>query len=428
MIYVWYIIYNFFLLPIMMLIGIIGIIFNKKIRLGFLGRFNTFRILDNYISSLNKNNAIVYWFHVSSHGEFLQTRPVLLGLKEVEPHVKIIVSFFSPSGFENVDDNLIDCKIYLPFDFPWLVRKALKKIKPKKLIFAAYDIWPNLIWSAKATDTPTVLFAAKFKKNTKKLIPLVRNFYQHVYSNFNSIYTITKNDDKKIRLILGKSNKMILRVLGNPRYDQVKNSQDQYSINHSKEIFNRNKSIILGSMHSEDKNCIINGLLDLLNHDDDFNIIWVPHEPTPTEINNVYDYFAHKGYTVELYSKIDNLEANDSKITIVDVIGELSKIYWEGKIAYIGGGFSTGIHNVMEPAIARLPVIFGPRYDNFQEAIELIDLGGGWSINNNKEFYKIVNKLLNNEEMLLKASKAATDVIHNNIGASTRVVRGIIRD
>ena len=94
MIYVWYIIYNFFLLPIMMLIGIIGIIFNKKIRLGFLGRFNTFRILDNYISSLNKNNAIVYWFHVSSHGEFLQTRPVLVGLKEVEPHVKIIVSFF----------------------------------------------------------------------------------------------------------------------------------------------------------------------------------------------------------------------------------------------------------------------------------------------------------------------------------------------
>ena len=83
---------------------------------------------------------------------------------------------------------------------------------------------------------------------------------------------------------------------------------------------------------------------------------------------------------------------------------------------------------MMEPAIARLPVIFGPRYENFQEAIELIDLGGGWSINNNKEFYKIVNKLLNNEEMLLKASKAATDVIHNNIGASTRVVRGIIRD
>ena len=90
-----------------------------------------------------------------------------------------------------------------------------------------------MIWSAKATDTPTVLFAAKFKKNTKKLIPLVRNFYRHVYNNFYSIYTITKNDDKKIRLILGKSNKIIIRVLGNPRYDQVKNNQDQYSINHS---------------------------------------------------------------------------------------------------------------------------------------------------------------------------------------------------
>ncbi len=426
--YIWYTIYNFFLLPIMVFIGIIGVIFNKKIREGFFGRFNTDGTLDDFISSLDGNNQTIYWFHASSHGEFLQTKPVLVGLKEIEPHIKIIVSFFSPSGYNNIDDNIIDCKIYLPFDFPWLVRKALKTIKPNKLIFAAYDIWPNLIWTAKAMNIPTVLFAAKFKRKTKKLMPLVRSFYQHVYNNFYSIYTITKKDDEKLRLILDKSKNMILRVLGNPRYDQVNKVSDQYSIEHTKEILNRKKSIILGSMHNEDKKNIIDGLMDLLNDNNDIYIIWVPHEPISKNINSVYDYFLDKGYSVELYSEQNKLGTDHSRIIIVDVVGVLSKIYWNGIIAYIGGGFSTGIHNVMEPAIARLPVIFGPHYDNFQEAIELIDLGGGWSINNSEEFYNISNKLINNEKLLLNASEAATDVIHNNIGAATRVVRGIIRD
>ena len=426
--YIWYTIYNFFLLPIMVFIGIIGVIFNKKIREGFFGRFNTDGTLDDFISSLDGNNQTIYWFHASSHGEFLQTEPVLVGLKEIEPHIKIIVSFFSPSGYNNIDDNIIDCKIYLPFDFPWLVRKALKTIKPNKLIFAAYDIWPNLIWTAKAMNIPTVLFAAKFKRKTKKLMPLVRSFYQHVYNNFYSIYTITKKDDEKLRLILDKSKNMILRVLGNPRYDQVNKVSDQYSIEHTKEILNRKKSIILGSMHNEDKKNIIDGLMDLLNDNNDIYIIWVPHEPISRNINLVYDYFLDKGYSVELYSEQNKLGTDHPRIIIVDVVGVLSKIYWNGIIAYIGGGFSTGIHNVMEPAIARLPVIFGPNYDNFQEAIELIDLGGGWSINNSEEFYNISNKLINNEKLLLNASEAATDVIHNNIGAATRVVRGIIRD
>ena len=426
--YIWYTIYNFFLLPIMVFIGIIGVIFNKKIREGFFGRFNTDGTLDDFISSLDGNNQTIYWFHASSHGEFLQTEPVLVGLKEIEPHIKIIVSFFSPSGYNNIDDNIIDCKIYLPFDFPWLVRKALKTIKPNKLIFAAYDIWPNLIWTAKAMNIPTVLFAAKFKRKTKKLMPLVRSFYQHVYNNFYSIYTITKKDDEKLRLILDKSKNMILRVLGNPRYDQVNKVSDQYSIEHTKEILNRKKSIILGSMHNEDKKNIIDGLMGLLNDNNDIYIIWVPHEPISRNINLVYDYFLDKGYSVELYSEQNKLGTDHPRIIIVDVVGVLSKIYWNGIIAYIGGGFSTGIHNVMEPAIARLPVIFGPNYDNFQEAIELIDLGGGWSINNSEEFYNISNKLINNEKILLNASEAATDVIHNNIGAATRVVRGIIRD
>jgi len=426
--YFWYFIYNSFLLPIMVFIGIIGVFFNKKIREGFLGRFYTNRKLDDYISSLHGNTHTIYWFHVSSHEKLLQKKPVLEGLKEIEPNLKIIVSFFSPSGYNNTNDKIIDCKIYLPFDFPWLVKKTLKKIKPKKLIFASYDIWPNLIWKAKTLNIPTVLFAAKFKRRTKKLMPLVKSFYQNIYNNFYSIYTITKNDNKKLQLILKNPNKIITRVLGNPRYDQVNKVLDQYSIEHTKHILKRKKNIILGSMHNEDMNNIIDGLIEIINDNSNVSVIWVPHEPLPKNVNSVYDYFLNKGYSVALYSKQNGSFINHARIIIVDTIGVLSQIYWDGIIAYIGGGFSAGIHNVMEPAIARLPVIFGPKYDNFQEAIELIDSEGGWSINNNKEFYNIVNKLINNKKFLLNASKAATDVIHNNIGAATRVVRAIIRD
>ena len=188
-----------------------------------------------------------------------------------------------------------------------------------------------------------------------------------------------------------------LRVLGNPRYDQVNKNVDQYSIKHTKDVLNRRKSIILGSMHDEDRKKIIDGLMKLLNENNDLCIFWVPHEPMPKKNQFVFDYFTENGYSVNLYSKQKTHDKDYPRVIIVDIVGVLSQIYWNGIIAYIGGGFSSGIHNVMEPAIARIPVIFGPRYDNFHEAIELVNLGGGWSITNSEEFYNISNKLINND-------------------------------
>ena len=119
---------------------------------------------------------------------------------------------------------------------------------------------------------------------------------------------------------------------------------------------------------------------------------------------------------------------DDSQVIVVDVVGVLSHLYWDGIIAYVGGGFSIGIHNIMEPAIARLPILFGPRYKNFHEAEELINSGGGWAIDNGQELFDKINMLLSDNSKIIPASLAATDVIHKNIGAATRVVRGIIRD
>ena len=425
--YFWFFVYKIILIPIVVVIGAIGLCFNKKLRDGLFGRFQTRKVLKNYLNELN-GDEIIYWFHASSHGEFLQTKPVLLGLKEVEPHAKLIVSFFSPSGYQHVNDESIDCKIYLPLDFYWIVKSALRLVRPEKLIFAAYDIWPNLIWAAKELGIPTVLFAARFKKGTAKLLPVVRNFYHHVYKNFHSIYTITKTDHNHLQLMLENSSNTTVRVFGNPRYDHVKSTADKFTTEHTKSVLSRKKRIIFASIHDEDERIIYESVLRLLNDYESLSILWVPHEPIPSVIDASVQRFEELGFKVSVFSKQTPYDKDDPKVIVVDVVGVLSHLYWDGIIAYVGGGFSTGIHNVMEPAIARLPILFGPQYENFHEAEELIKSGGGWSIENGEELFDKINILLSDDSKIIPASFAATDVIHRNVGAATRVVRGIIRD
>lgn len=425
--YFWFFVYKIILIPIVVVIGAIGLCFNKKLRDGLFGRFQTRKVLKNYLNELN-GDEIIYWFHASSHGEFLQTKPVLLGLKEVEPHAKLIVSFFSPSGYQHVNDKSIDCKIYLPLDFYWTVKSALRLVRPEKLIFAAYDIWPNLIWAAKELGIPTVLFAARFKKGTGKLLPVVRNFYHHVYKNFHSIYTITKTDHNHLQLMLENSSNTTVRVFGNPRYDHVKSTADKFTTEHTKSVLSRKKRIIFASIHDEDERIIYESVLRLLNDYESLSILWVPHEPIPSVIDASVQRFEELGFKVSVFSKQTPYDKDDPKVIVVDVVGVLSHLYWDGIIAYVGGGFSTGIHNVMEPAIARLPILFGPKYKNFHEAEELIKSGGGWSIENGEELFDKINILLSDDSKIIPASFAATDVIHRNVGAATRVVRGIIRD
>lgn len=425
--YFWFFVYKIILIPIVVVIGAIGLCFNKKLRDGLFGRFQTRKVLKNYLNELN-GDEIIYWFHASSHGEFLQTKPVLLGLKEVEPHAKLIVSFFSPSGYQHVNDKSIDCKIYLPLDFYWTVKSALRLVRPEKLIFAAYDIWPNLIWAAKELGIPTVLFAARFKKGTGKLLPVVRNFYHHVYKDFHSIYTITKTDHNHLQLMLENSSNTTVRVFGNPRYDHVKSTADKFTTEHTKSVLSRKKRIIFASIHDEDERIIYESVLRLLNDYESLSILWVPHEPIPSVIDASVQRFEELGFKVSVFSKQTPYDKDDPKVIVVDVVGVLSHLYWDGIIAYVGGGFSTGIHNVMEPAIARLPILFGPKYENFHEAEELIKSGGGWSIENGEELFDKINILLSDDSKIIPASFAATDVIHRNVGAATRVVRGIIRD
>jgi len=422
----WRIIYNLIFLPLLFVVFCFGSLFNGKIRTGMIGRFRSYQDLKSFRVRIGIEKTI-YWFHASSHGEFEQVKPVLAGLKEVEPFSFSVVSFFSPSGYNHVNDEHIDCKIYLPFDFPWLIRKCLNVVQPKKIILAAYDVWPNMIWVSKSIGIQSTLFAAQFSEGTSKLSPVIRNFYRNVYGSLSAIYTISEQDNKSLQRILYPMKHPIVRVLGNPRYDQVKQKADKFTSERTESVLLRPKRLLAGSIHLEDEHVILDSIVNLMQDISDLSLIWVPHEPSDRIVSEAEFFFRSKNFTTGRLG-LKNPNEIETRVIIVDTIGKLSQLYWDGQVAYIGGGFSSGVHNVMEPAIARLPVFFGPHYKNFIEAKELIADGGGFSIENGMDLYQGIKNLFEDRVAFIKASYAATEVIHRNLGSATRVVRNLIHD
>lgn len=423
----WIIFYNVFLYPLFCIGACVGALFNEKIRTGLKGRWNTYSKLKLFKNNLPKH-ADVYWFHAASHGEFEQLKPILEGLKEVEPSSKTIVSFFSPSGFTNVEDENIDCKIYLPFDFPWTMPRALNLIKPKKIIFAEYDVWPNMVWIANLKNIPTTIFSVHFSDRTPKLFPVIRNFYRTVYGALSHIYSETQSDIEKVERLLGKTSLPIVKVLGNPRYDQVKKKTDHFTEKRTLSVLLRKKRIIVGSAWQEDEDVILKPLTEVLKEDQSVSLIWVPHEPNQNNIDRAFDHFTSAGLTTIIHTNKNTQISEKERVVIVGVVGMLSSLYWDGQLAYVGGGFSTGVHNVMEPAIARLPVLFGPKFDKSHAAKELISEHGGYSISSGEEFRSKLDAVFTDKNFFLRSSFSATDVIHKNLGSATRIVRGILRD
>ncbi len=284
-----------------------------------------------------------------------------------------------------------------------------------------------MIWVSKSMDIHSALFAAQFSEGTSKLSPVIRNFYRNVYGSLSAIYTISEQDNKSLQRILYPMKHPIVRVLGNPRYDQVKQKADKFTAERTESVLLRPKRLLAGSIHLEDEHVILDSIVNLMQDISDLSLIWVPHEPSDRIVSEAEFFFRSKNFTTGRLG-VKNPNEIETRVIIVDTIGKLSQLYWDGQVAYIGGGFSSGVHNVMEPAIARLPVFFGPHYKNFIEAKELIADGGAFSIENGMDLYQGIKNLFEDRVAFIKASYAATEVIHRNLGSATRVVRNLIHD
>ena len=418
----WLFIYNVFLYPVFFIVTVFLLPFNSKIRSGFLGRFHSLSKLRKFKE--NSSFSDIYWFHVSSYGEFQQIESIILNIKSNNDNAGIIVSFFSPSGYTNVHNKNIDCKVYVPFDFLWSAFRALNIIKPKKLILASYDIWPNIILVARFLNIKTILISARIHNNSYKLTFTGRSIYKSIFNLVDQIFTVNNADLNNMKLIV--PNKAI-EALGNPRFDIALDKESSVGIKFDINYKLKNKLFMFASLWPEDDKVLFPSVFDLLEHDD-AKIILIPHELSDKSINYYQKQASRKNLSSIVIEDYIDLSQLNEKVVIVNKMGILYKLYWQAYIVYIGGGFSkNGIHNIMEPSVASNPVIFGPNYSNgnFFEAEELLKASSAYAVNSTDELMKAFNKL-SQTDIYNFASKSSRKVIQNNVGSTDKLVSRIV--
>ncbi|MGD9771544.1 MAG: 3-deoxy-D-manno-octulosonic acid transferase [Parabacteroides sp.] len=390
--------------------------FHKKARLMRLGQWKTNGILREKID----RNAKYIWFHASSLGEFEQGRPLIEKIKAEHPEYKILLTFFSPSGYE-VRKNYggADVVCYLPFDTPYRVKKFLDLSKPVMAIFIKYEFWDNYLSELKRRNIPVYIVSAIFRKEQ-----LFFKWYGGMYRKVLSYFTHIFVQDDASRELLSKYGVTNVSVFGDTRFDRV---QDVYK--NTKQVpmvdlfVNNNRSdnqltMVAGSSWQQDEEVYLN----YFNEHPELKLIIAPHEIHKDHLMNIESML--KRPSIRL-SEATEKDIKGKSCLIVDSFGLLSSIYRYGDLAYIGGGFGAGIHNVLEAAVYGIPVIFGPKYQKFKEARDLLQVGGAFSITDEKTFESKMEELSTYRDLLEAAGVAAGDFVKSNIGATNRIIASI---
>lgn len=417
----WQILYNICFIPLLYLSLIAISLLNKKVRIGIAGRKRIFE--DLILNRLSFNPAKkVIWFHSSSLGEFEQAKPIIEKLKK-ETDVNIVVSFFSPSGYENSKKYpYADIITYMPFDSKWRAKRFIDIVSPNMAVFMRYDIWPNHVWTLKEKKIPCLLVDATMKKNSARKFPLAKSFHKYLFEDFAKILTVSSEDADGFASF--KCKNVQVKVVGDTRFDRVYNrslaSKNSKIIR--QEILGNKNVLVAGSTWQQDEDVLVPVFLKLMKYDNNALMIIAPHEPSLLRLEKLENEFSGQTSFIRL-SHINNY--NGEKIIIVDSIGVLSILYNYADAAFIGGSFKINVHNVLEAAVYGIPVLFGPKIENSQEAKNLVDAGGGILINTKMEFYRELRKLFTNEQLLKKYGQNSLEFVNKHLGATDRIIKEI---
>lgn len=420
---IWWIIYNVFLFPILYSLFRIARIFNPKIRSGFDRRRIQNQFLIEEIKNLDTSKKMV-WFHSASLGEFEQAKPIIEKLKQ-NKNVNILVTFFSPSGYNNSRKYPnADLIAYLPFDSVTAVKNFLDIVNPTVTIFMRYDIWPNLLWQLGERKIPCMIVDATMLQNSKRKLPIVKGFHVSLYKNFTDILTVTEKDAQSFLDFNIPENK--IQAVGDTRFDRVykKSLQAKSKKLFREGIFEGKKILVFGSSWEEDESVIFPAFEKLLENDKDVVMIIAPHEPTVLHLEKIENYFAKKLRTIRFSSK--NTYSGENVI-IIDSIGILLTLYFYADVAYVGGSFKQGIHNVLEPAVYGIPVLFGPKINYSLEAQELVKRGASEIVNVKEEAAELLINLFSDDKKRAELGHKASEYVNENIGASDKIITEIER-
>jgi len=419
----WLVIYNTIFIPVVYAGLLVLSQVNTKIQEGMTGRKSLWLALQRFRERFP--NRTVYLIHSASLGEFEQAKPVIRGLKAMRPDILIVSSFTSPSGFKNAERIAeVDLFIYLPIDTFLQTRRFVQKLRPAKMIFVTYELWPNLIFNAGRHHIKTYLISARIRPGSSKLKPVIRTFFADLYRSLDYIYAISEEPKQSVLKLIG-SVKITVLNLGDTRYDQVIERSRLLANKMIPHIFKEGFVLIGGSIWPQDARPLLPALYQSLYEFPALRIILAPHEPNEYALEMLEDDFRTHGFESIRYSQIKG-QTLTNRVVLIDRIGILAELYHQANIAFVGGSFRGSIHNVMEPAVAGLPVLFGPTYHNSQEAELLVKAGGGYVCADHAGLYNVINRMLTKPDDYQKAAQASRRVILENMGASARTVKEIL--
>lgn len=392
--------------------------FNAKSRRMLEGHKQTFGLLQK---ALEGNSSPVAWIHAASLGEFEQGRPMIELIKKNRPDWKVVLSFFSPSGYEvRKKYPLADVVVYLPFDTPGNARKFVRMVRPTMAIFVKYEFWGNYLNALKRAKVPTYIISAIFRPTQAFFKPWGGTF-RKMLRCFTHLYV----QDEASRELLAGIGVTNVTVAGDTRFDRVADVRSsKCSIEWIPRMMEHaGMRFIAGSSWPADEAVYA----DWLNARKEVKFIIAPHEFDAARLEQLKALFP--GRNVMLLSEWKQAGSPASvEGLIVDSFGHLSSLYRYADVAYIGGGFGTGIHNINEAAVYGIPVVFGPRHQKFREAAGLIECGGGTSVSSVHDFDDVMDHYLSDPAALRKDGEAAGRYISENLGATARIYDSIFGD
>ncbi len=411
--------YNIFLL--LFRAGIcIASIWNKKVQLWRIGRKDIFERLKSEIRNLPAGRqgpkSEIVWFHCSSLGEFEQGRPVIENLKSKYPNSQLLITFFSPSGFEiRKDYKGVDWVFYLPMDSKTNAKKFFDIVNPALVVFVKYDYWYYYLTECKKRKIPLLMVSAIFRKNQ-----IFFRWYGSLHRKMLQCITHFFVQDESSKSLLQNLNINNVTVAGDTRFDRVVTVAENFKpIDEIEKFCGASKILVAGSTWPNDEKIIKEAIASF----PDLKLIIAPHEIHGEHLNLLKNIFTNSVFFSELRTL--NSELTTTNTLIIDNIGMLSKLYRYASITYIGGGFDKGIHNVLEAAVFGKPVIFGPKFEKFKEAVELIKAGAAFSVNNKEELKTQMDLLLTENDFYKKSCETAKGYVFENRGATEKIVQYI---
>ena len=403
----------------------IASLFNEKVRKMWRGEREAFKILKQKVVP----NAKYIWFHAASLGEFEQGRPLMERIRKDYPQYKILLTFYSPSGYEvrkNYEGADIIC--YMPVDTRLNAIRFLRLVRPVMAFFIKYEFWSNFLHILKHRNIPTYSVSSIFREDQ-----VFFKWYGRSYAGVLKCFTrfFVQNEESK-RLLEGIGITAV-DVVGETRFDrvlQIKEAAKQLPIckafrtgvasSQSADVPHHDfKVFVAGSSWPPDENIFI----PFFNEHKDWRLLIAPHVIAEEHLKLILSLI--KGKKVVRYTQTTPEEAAEADVLIIDCFGLLSSMYNYGDVAYIGGGFGVGIHNTLEAAVWNMPVIFGPNNKKFQEAQGLLKSGGGFEINTYEDFSGLMSSLMNDETFLKQAGDKAGTYVAHLAGATDKVLASV---